>query len=215
MNGSFKSFRWHHFRSVFLYVMGGLILFTLIGITVMSLKQVQSLTAEVAQLQTAVQVKPDLTPLQTQITSLQQQIKTLQGQQNSLAEKSVVDALQQQVNELDMQLHQQTTSVTELNSALTSLQNQPKVLTRPSAEIPPASRKKVSRPVLAPFSLTGIEMRGGIAFAAVAPLQAYRLSDVSLIGVGESRQGWTLLATSGQQAQFSVGGKTRTLTVRN
>jgi len=76
------------------------------------------------------------------------------------------------------------------------------------------SMPKAQRPVTAPFVLTGIERRGGIAFAAIAPQSATQLTEIALMEPGETRQGWTLLAISGQQAQFRVAGQNRTLTVR-
>lgn len=80
---------------------------------------------------------------------------------------------------------------------------------------PPAiNAKPVAIKHTAPFLLTGIERRGGMVFAAIAPLYTSSLSDVALMTVGESRQGWTLLSAAGQQAQFSVAGTTRTLSVK-
>ncbi|CAI2038515.1 Uncharacterised protein [Serratia fonticola] len=71
-----------------------------------------------------------------------------------------------------------------------------------------------TRSVAAPFRLTSIERRGGSVFVAVAPLQAFNLADIRLVETGETVQGWTLLSAGGNQAQFSVAGRTQTLTVQ-
>lgn len=77
-----------------------------------------------------------------------------------------------------------------------------------------APRSTNVRAVAAPFRLTSIERRGGTVFVAVAPLQAFNLADIRLMETGETFQGWTLLSAAGNQAQFSVAGRTQTLSVQ-
>lgn len=83
--------------------------------------------------------------------------------------------------------------------------------TTPNVKNPPT---RSARSVAAPFRLTSIERRGGTVFVAVAPLQAFNLADIRLVETGETVQGWTLLSAGGNQAQFSVAGRTQTLTVQ-
>lgn len=212
------------------YGMGGVILFALGGMTVISLKQVQALSVEVSQLKAALQESPDFAPFQTQLTALQQQTTLLQKQHQNLADKPALAALQQRTEVLEKQLREQVNSVATLNSTLSSFQKQLHTVSQrpvsPSATVQttakpgtPARKKstlkaRTQRQVTAPFVLTGIERRGGIAFAAVAPQQAANLADVFLMEPGETRQGWTLVSVSGQQAQFRVAGQTRTLAVK-
>ncbi|HCD7254466.1 TPA: hypothetical protein ND504_003976 [Citrobacter farmeri] len=210
------------------YGFGGLVLFALGGTTFISLKSVQVLSAEVSQLKTALQGSPDIAPLRAQLTTLQQQFEASQMQLGGMADKPALAALQQKIELLDKQQSELAASVVALKSGLSSLQEQVRALNqRPAnvAAIVPAltpgavtvNRKptqKMERPVTAPFVLTGIERRGGIAFAAIAPQSATQLTEISLMEPGETRQGWTLLAIAGQQAQFRVAGQTRTLTVR-
>ncbi|MCX9048752.1 hypothetical protein [Citrobacter portucalensis] len=209
------------------YGFGGLVLFALGGTTFISLKQVQLLSGEVSQLKTALQGSPDIAPLRAQLTTLQQQFEASQMQLGGMADKPALAALQQKVEALDKQQNEQAASAAALKTGLSSLQEQVRALNqRPAnAVVAPAvtpdavavkkkPTQKTQRPVTAPFVLTGIERRGGIAFAAIAPQSATQLTEITLMEPGETRQGWTLLAIAGQQAQFRVAGQTRTLTVR-
>lgn len=209
------------------YGLGGLVLFALGGTTFISLKSVQVLSAEVSQLKTALQGSPDIAPLQAQLTTLQQQFEASRMQLGGMADKPAFAALQQKVEVLDKQQNEQAASAAALKTGLSSLQEQVRALNqRPAnAVVAPAvtsdavavkkkPTQKTQRPVTAPFVITGIERRGGIDFAAIAPQSATQLTEITLIEPGETRQGWTLLAIAGQQAQFRVAGQTRTLTVR-
>lgn len=214
--------------SIVRYGFGGLVLFALGGITFISLKSVQVLSAEVSQLKIALQGSPDIAPLQAQLTTLQQQFEASRMQLGGMADKPALVALQQKIEALDKQQSEQAASVAALKTGLSSVQEQVRSLNqRPVnvAAVVPAvtpgvvavkkkSTPKAQRPVTAPFVLTGIERRGRIAFAAIAPQSATQLTEIALMEPGETRQGWTLLAISGQQAQFRVAGQTRTLTVR-
>ncbi|EKK5512286.1 hypothetical protein PN809_004159 [Enterobacter hormaechei] len=210
------------------YGFGGLVLFALGGTTFISLKSVQVLSAEVSQLKTALQGSPDIAPLQAQLTTLQQQFEASRMQLRGMADKSALAAVQQKIEALEKQQSEQAASVAILKTGLSSLQEQIRTLnqrpTNAAAVVPAVTSgavvvkkkptQKAQRPVTAPFVLTGIERRGGIAFAAIAPQSATQLTEIALMEPGETRQGWTLLAISGQQAQFRVAGKNQTLTVR-
>ncbi|EEE2002177.1 hypothetical protein CI266_002486 [Salmonella enterica subsp. enterica serovar Kotte] len=215
-------------RAIVCYGFGGLVLFALGGSTFISLKSVKVLSAEVSQLKTALQGSPDIKPLNAQLTTLQQQFEVSRMQLGSKADKSTLVALQQKIDALDKQQSEQAASVAALKTGLSSLQEQVRslnqrpvnvaaavpVVTSGAAVVKKKPTPKAHRPATAPFVLTGIERRGGIAFAAIAPQSATQLTEIALMEPGETRQGWTLLAISGQQAQFRVAGQTQTLTVR-
>lgn len=210
------------------YGFGGLVFFALGGTTFINLKSVQVLSTEVSLLKTALQGSPDIVPLRAQLTTLQQQFESSRMQLGGMADKPALAALQQKVEVLDKQQSEQAASVAALKAGLSSLQEQVRSLNqRPVsvAAVVPAvtsgavvvkkkSTPKTQRPATAPFVLTGIERRGGIAFAAIAPQSATQLTEITLMETGETRQGWVLLAITGQQAQFRVAGKNQTLTVR-
>lgn len=227
MKGSVRPAR-NKLWAVVRYGFGGLVLFALGGTTFISLKSVQVLSTEVSQLKTALQGSPDIAPLQAQLTTLQQQFESSRMQLGGMADKPALAALQQKVEVLDKQQSEQAASVAALKAGLSSLQEQVRSLNqRPvsvAAVVPAVTSgavvvkkqptPKTQRPATAPFVLTGIERRGGIAFAAIAPQSATQLTEIALMEPGETRQGWTLLAISGQQGQFRVAGKSQTLTVR-
>ncbi|EGB0931750.1 hypothetical protein ACHLDZ_004335 [Escherichia coli] len=217
----------NNFWTIVRYGLGGLVLFTLGGTTFISLKQAQLLSGEVRLLKTALQGSPDIEPLQEQITMLQQQFEVSRMQVGEMVGKPALAALQQKIDVLDKQQREQSASFSAFNTELSSLQKQVRTLKQRSANtaIVPAvipdvmtvkkkPTPKARRPVTAPFILTGIERRGGIAFAAIAPQSATQLTEIALMEPGETRQGWTLQSITGQQAQFRVAGQTRTLTVR-
>ncbi|HIC1793828.1 TPA: hypothetical protein ACW0JE_003110 [Escherichia coli] len=210
------------------YGFGGLVLFALGGTTFISLKSVQVLSAEVSQLKASLQGSPDIAPLRAQLTTLQQRFDASQMQLGGMVDKPALVALQQKVDALDKQQSEQAASVATLKTGLSSLQDQVRSLNqRPvsvAAVVPAVTSgavvvkkkptPKTQRPATAPFVLTGIEQRGGIAFAAIAPQSATQLTEIALMEPGETRQGWTLQSITGQQAQFRVAGQTRTLTAR-
>ncbi|MDC9607136.1 hypothetical protein [Xenorhabdus griffiniae] len=65
-----------------------------------------------------------------------------------------------------------------------------------------------------PFTFSGIEYRGGKAFAVVVPNNVTSLSQLQLIDVGEEVQGWKLTHMSGGSAKFTSKGRSLTLSVK-
>ncbi|WP_024910505.1 hypothetical protein [Chania multitudinisentens] len=144
--------------------------------------------------------------------------------------KPAFEQLAQQVRQLETKVSQPVQAESQgLQATLALLQARVEVLEQrasgatstPSAtSVATATVKKATprstnvRSVSAPFRLTSIERRGGTVFVAVAPLQAFNLADIRLIERGETVQGWTLLSAGGNQAQFSVAGRTQTLSVQ-
>lgn len=85
----------------------------------------------------------------------------------------------------------------------------PKHKPTPIKSSPRNAVRRVARKV--PFVLTGVEQRGTSAFAAVAPQGFSDLSQVRLIGEGESVAGWTLVSAGYGQATFRVNGRLQTV----
>ena len=59
----------------------------------------------------------------------------------------------------------------------------------------------------APFVLTGVEKRGAESWAAIAPRGYSSLSQVALVGEGETVAGWTLVSAGYGEATFRVNGR--------
>ncbi|EPB5651913.1 hypothetical protein ACRQKW_003592 [Citrobacter braakii] len=80
------------------------------------------------------------------------------------------------------------------------------------------SRAKAKRPVSsplwaakAPFSLISSEFRAGRQLAVIAPSGYRSLSQLQLVALGDSVQGWQLLQLDGSHATFRKGGQRLTL----
>ena len=80
----------------------------------------------------------------------------------------------------------------------------------------PVIRKKPPpAPQPPPFTVIGIEYRGGERFLSVAPPGSTQLSQINLIRPGDGVTGtaWKLKSMDGRFAHFEVAGLSRTLTV--
>lgn len=211
-----------------------------VGVKVMSQSaEIASLQMALGQVPGRDAVQQELDKLSEQVISNNETLKTLSA---SLEEtkvtpvvgKAAFERLAQQVHTLETKVSQLVSSdflqgvqatMARLQASVDTLEQRANVTQTPSAPfatnteaLPHAVKKTAARSasvrVVAPFRLTSIERRGGSVFVAVAPLQAFNLADIRLVETGETIQGWTLLSAGGNQAQFSVAGRTQTLTVQ-
>lgn len=76
-------------------------------------------------------------------------------------------------------------------------------------------KKPPPAPQPPPFTVIGIEYRGGERFLSVAPPGSTQLSQINLIRPGDGVTGtsWKLKSMDGRLAHFEVAGLSRTLTV--
>lgn len=90
----------------------------------------------------------------------------------------------------------------------------PKQRSAPATARKPELPKPVDTPP--PFTVVGIEYRGGERFLSVAPPGSTQLSELYLVRPGDNVGGtrWRLANLDDRQAQFSVDGATRTLSVK-
>lgn len=216
-----------------------LLVLSVAGIGVKVMRQ----SAEIATLQTALGQVPGRDAVQQELDRLGEQVnhnrETLTALSASLekvkavpaVDKPAFEQLAQQVRQLETKVSQPVPSDSQpgLQATMALLQARVEVLeqraagttaAQPAASVATptvkktASRRASARTMSAPFRLTSIERRGGTVFVAVAPLQAFNLADIRLMETGETFQGWTLLSAAGNQAQFSVAGRTQTLSVQ-
>ncbi|CAI1911730.1 Uncharacterised protein [Serratia entomophila] len=167
------------------------------------------------------------------LTALSTSLETVKAA--PAVDKPAFEQLAQQVRTLETKVSQPVSSdslqgvhatMALLQARVDTLEQRANVAQTPSTPsathpgaTPPAVKKTATRSasvraVAAPFRLTSIERRGGTMFVAVAPLQAFNLADIRLVETGETVQGWTLLSAGGNQARFSVAGRTQTLSVQ-
>ncbi|WP_089644299.1 Tat (twin-arginine translocation) pathway signal sequence [Escherichia coli] len=178
-----------------------------------------------------------LAPLQSRLSELEAKLQTESARLAQLARQPVLTEVQQmQLNELPASLEQIQAAQKALSLRLDTLAAQAeKPQSRAvQSESPSASGtgkkdvsgtkepspvvQKIARPATArsgtshtsryaPFVLTGTERRGALSYAAVAPRGYTSLSQVALLGEGESVAGWTLIHAGHEQATFRVNGR--------
>lgn len=202
--------------------------------------EITSLQTALGQVPGRDAVQQELDRLGEQVNSNREALTALSASLDTMkaapaVDKPAFEQLAQQVRTLETKVSQPVSSdslqgvqatMALLQARVDTLEQRTNVAQTPSAPsatipgAPPSAVKRTAtrsasvRAVAAPFRLTSIERRGGTVFVAVAPLQAFNLADIRLVETGETFQGWTLLSAGGNQAQFSVAGRTQTLTVQ-
>ncbi|WP_258229482.1 Tat (twin-arginine translocation) pathway signal sequence [Salmonella enterica] len=178
-----------------------------------------------------------LAPLQSRLSELEAKLQTESARLAQLARQPVLTASQQtQLKELPASLEQIQAAQKALSLRLDTLaalaeKSQSRAVQSESPSASGTEKKDVSgtkepspvvqktaRPLTArsgtshtfrqaPFVLTGTERRGALSYAAVAPRGYTSLSQVALLGEGESVAGWTLIHAGHEQATFRVNGR--------
>ncbi|ENW0041478.1 Tat (twin-arginine translocation) pathway signal sequence [Escherichia coli] len=178
-----------------------------------------------------------LAPLQSRLSELEAKLQTESARLAQLARQPVLTASQQtQLKELPASLEQIQAAQKALSLRLDTLaalaeKPQPRAVQSESPSASGTEKKdvsgtkepspvvqKIARPATArsgtshtsryaPFVLTGTERRGALSYAAVAPRGYTSLSQVALLGEGESVAGWTLIHAGHEQATFRVNGR--------
>lgn len=178
-----------------------------------------------------------LAPLQSRLSELEAKLQTESARLAQLARQPVLTASQQtQLKELPASLEQIQAAQKALSLRLDTLaalaeKSQSRAVQSESPSASGTEKKdvsgtkepspvvqKIARPATArsgtshtsryaPFVLTGTERRGALSYAAVAPRGYTSLSQVALLGEGESVAGWTLIHAGHEQATFRVNGR--------
>jgi hypothetical protein len=168
-----------------------------------------------------------LAPLQSRLSELEAKLQTESARLVQLARQPVLTEVQQtQLKELPASLEQIQAAQKALSlrldtlAALAEKSSVSPVVASATAESRPEVTKttETARPAAvlsgaprtsrqAPFVLTGTERRGALSYAAVAPRGYTSLSQVVLLGEGESVAGWTLIHAGHEQATFRVNGR--------
>ena len=170
------------------------------------------------------------------LDTLQRDSSTLKDAQEKLRYamkdlKQMVDSGEQQVNTLDPMLGQWAQEIQELRDGLTARATQADLAalrarleqveqqllehkTQPSPPPPTSSTTKPKQkarpkpiPLSPPFSVLGVESRGGERFLAVAPHDSRALMDVRLLHSGEQLGAWRLKVLEPNSAIFAVAAQ--------
>ena len=121
-----------------------------------------------------------------------------------------VTAAEEQVMVVKASIEMIDIRLQELSKPLTT---EPPVVAPPPK--PVIRKKPPPAPQPPPFTVIGIEYRGGERFLSVAPPGSTQLSQINLIRPGDGVTGtaWKLKSMDGRLAHFEVAGLSRTLTV--
>lgn len=133
-----------------------------------------------------------------------------------------INTLQSQLSSLQFQIKDVNQKIYELNKlAITSTinkQTQSNQLPNNATNAPEAkpSTKPVLKPLSPPFTVLGIESRGGEMFASIAPShsKSYSLSQVKLLRIGDSYKNWHLRNIKNNAVVFNVGTRQQVITIR-
>lgn len=221
-------------RSKAFWVIGGGLLIA-IAIGMVSSQTFTDLNQRVTQLEQAQRTmtsQDDVLSLRDVMTAQQKQLIALENRQTEFSHQletmvSIADLPQQ----LQAQLKAQNVELNALKDELEVLKNSKPAPSHPVIDLPATLDKTATdasavtttiplkhktTPIKAslpkpPFVLTGVELRGTAAFAAVAPTGFSDLSQVRLIGSGESIAGWALVSAGHGQATFRVNGRLQTI----
>lgn len=150
--------------------------------------------------------------LQYALKDLKQMVDTGEQQANTL--DPMLDQWAQEIQELrdGQAAHATKADLTALRARLEQVEQQLLDLKTQPSPLPPSlfatKPKKTARPKPAPlsppFSVLGVESRGGERFLAIAPPDSRSLTDVRLLHSGEQLGAWYLKVLEPNSAIFAV-----------
>lgn len=151
--------------------------------------------------------------LKDQLDALLQRIEQLEtlrqkSQHESLPDQ--IEALSTRVDELSASTDVRFSAVFEKQKAFEgALEAADEDATSEPAEASakPTTVQRPPTPPSPPFTITGLERRGGRSYLAVASGSIHSLNDIRLISEGERLGRWQLTSIDGQSALFSVNGQ--------
>ena len=228
-----KRFSWRPGRRFILGTAGGVALagilalgytaFTL-GISNLDerLTRLESQGSTAASAETVAALQSDVTTLSTGLQDTRKNLGEVQQRLSAVAKQTGSDdAVRQSLRTLQEAQQGLETCLSALTEQLTALKSQPASATpvaapvkktEPAAKKPRPADTRRAAPSLrvarnAPFVLTGVETRGNDSWAAIAPRGYSSLSQVTLVGTGETVAGWTLVSAGYGEATFRVNGR--------
>ncbi|EOF5683714.1 hypothetical protein ACK1IC_004139 [Salmonella enterica] len=145
----------------------------------------------------------DYHELQATVKNITERTEALARQLNDTASTQA-----KQLQPINEQIKALEGQVKTLSTSYQHLQQQTATRSRAKAKHPVSSPLWAAK---APFSLISSEFRARRQFAVIAPSGYYSLSQLQLVALGDSMQGWQLLQLDGSRATFSKGGQRLTL----
>ena len=184
------------------------------------LTRLESQGSTAASAEAVAALQSDVTTLKTGLQDTRKKLGEMQQELSAAAKQAGSDeAVRQSLRTLQDAQQGLETRLSALTEQLTALKSQPAPApavpvkkTEPAAKKPRPADTRRAAPSLrvarsAPFVLTGVETRGAESWAAIAPRGYSSLSQVTLVGEGETVAGWTLVSAGYGEAAFRVNGR--------
>lgn len=228
-----KRFSWRPRRRLIWGAVGGVALAGILalGYTAFSLgisnlderlTRLESQGSTAATVETVAALQSDVTMFRAGLQDTRKKLGEMQQELSAAAKQaSSDDAVRQSLRTLQDAQQGLETRLSALTEQLTALKTHPapaEPVAAPVKKNEPAAKKprpadsrraasslRVARN--APFVLTGVEKRGAESWAAIAPRGYSSLSQVALVGEGETVAGWTLVSAGYGEATFRVNGR--------
>lgn len=183
------------------------------------LTRLESQGSTAATVETVAALQSDVTTLRAGLQETRKTLGEMQQELSAAAKQAGSDeAVRQSLRTLQEAQQGLETRLSALTEQLTALKAHPAPVAAPVKKNAPAAKKprpadtRRAAPSLrvarnAPFVLTGVEKRGAESWAAIAPRGYSSLSQVTLVGTGETVAGWTLVSAGYGEATFRVNGR--------
>ncbi len=186
------------------------------AVTVVNLVSLDALT----QRSDASASSAKVSALETRLAELSQQIEGWQKQSASLPQarfESAQQALEQRLASIERTLGKQLadSDLTPLRERLDKIETH---LANAQKQAKPAStrsRRSAAKPTPAalPFTIVGIELRGGESFLSITPTAPSSTAAIEVLHPGETEAGWRLEAIEGRTAVLRNGTQMRRVDV--
>lgn len=161
--------------------------------------------------------------LEARLTDLNQRLDVLQKRPVALTQaryEADSKTLEQRMTAIEIGLEQRLTAAS-LSSLETRIDQLTTRLDKPNQTTPVPVRTRVTHPTKPtraaglPFTVMGIELRGGERFLSILPTGNAVFSEMRVLRPGETDSGWRLQAINGQTAVFQRenDGQTHRLTL--
>ncbi len=148
--------------------------------------------------------------LETRLAKLSQQVEGWQKQPPSLPQarfESAQQALEQRLASIERTLGERLTEsdLTPLRERLDKIET--RLANAPARPASARSRRSAAKPIPAalPFTIVGLELRGGESFLSIAPTVPSSATAIGVLHPGETEAGWRLEAIEGRTAVLRNG----------
>lgn len=220
--------RWRRSPALRAVAVSVVIVLCLVVAATRTIRGVEQRIAWLEQRQKMLAPQDDMASVRDAVATHDAQLKVLTAQQSRFSravrelrrQGGLSETLAQQLQAQQAGLNALRDSIEAVKASVVRAESARPAAPLPAEKSPPATKGSASPPPAGrlgrnvPFVLTGVEQRGSGMFAAVAPPGFRALSQVRLIGEGESVSGWTLVHAGHGQATFRVNGRLRTVSIR-